>query len=102
MFIRSCWWWPWLIELGVQEVVMESTAQYWRPEWTQLEPHLVVHLAHAQSNRAPSGRKSDWRDARRLVKRQAAGELFLSYVVLELCSRTGTARLAHDHACPSS
>jgi transposase len=27
----------WLRELGVQEVVMESTAQYWRPVWTELE-----------------------------------------------------------------
>ena len=70
----------WFVELGVQEVVMESTAQYWRPLWTVLEPHLVLHLAHAQSNRAPKGRKSDWADAKRLVKRQAAGELFLSYV----------------------
>lgn len=70
----------WLIEFGVQEAVMESTAQYWRPVWTELEPHVVVHLAHAQSNRAPKGRKSDWGDAKRLLKRQAAGELFLSYV----------------------
>lgn len=70
----------WLLEQRVQEVVMESTAQYWRPLWTALEPHLVLHLAHAQSNRAPKGRKSDWADAKRLVKRQAASELFLSYV----------------------
>lgn len=70
----------WLIEVGVQEVVMESTAQYWRPVWTELEPYVMVHLAHAQSNRAPKGRKSDWGDAQRLLKRQAAGELFLSYV----------------------
>jgi transposase len=27
----------WLIELGVQEVVMESTARYWRPVWVALE-----------------------------------------------------------------
>ena len=70
----------WLRELDVKEVVMESTAQYWRPLWTVLEPHLVLHLAHAQSNRAPKGRKSDWADAKRLVKRQVAAELFLSYV----------------------
>jgi transposase len=70
----------WLRELDVKEVVMESTAQYWRPLWTVLEPHLVLHLAHAQSNRAPKGRKSDWADAKRLVKRQVADELFLSYV----------------------
>jgi hypothetical protein len=44
------------------------------------EPHVVLHLAHARSNRAPKGRKSDWADAKRFVKRQAAGELFLSYL----------------------
>jgi len=27
----------WLIEQEVQEVVMESTAQYWRPVWQTLE-----------------------------------------------------------------
>jgi len=27
----------WLIEQQVQEVVMESTAQYWRPVWHTLE-----------------------------------------------------------------
>ena len=27
----------WLIQLGVEEVVMESTAQYWKPVWGALE-----------------------------------------------------------------
>ena len=27
----------WLVELEVEEVVMESTAQYWRPVWGTLE-----------------------------------------------------------------
>jgi transposase len=27
----------WLIELQVEEVVMESTAQYWKPVWEALE-----------------------------------------------------------------
>src|ERR1700694_1164803 len=29
----------WLIEREVEEVVMESTAQYWRPVWEALELH---------------------------------------------------------------
>ena len=70
----------WLQQAEVVEVVMESTAQYWRPVWTELEPYLALHLAHAQSNRAPQGRKSDWADAKRLVKRLVADELFLSFV----------------------
>ena len=27
----------WLVEKGGEEVVMESTAQYWRPVWSALE-----------------------------------------------------------------
>src|SRR5713226_48192 len=56
----------WLVEREVEEVVMESTAQYWRPVWEALEQYWrpvrrtragaspvsgTLHLAHAQSNR---------------------------------------------------
>lgn len=71
----------WLQQRGVREVVMESTAQYWRPVWLDLEPHFgKLHLAQAQSNRAPKGRKNDYRDARRLARRLLAGELMLSFI----------------------
>jgi transposase len=70
----------WFVEKGVKEAVMESTAQYWRPVWHALERVCKLHLAQAQSNRAPKGRKRDFDDAERLVRRQVAGELFLSYV----------------------
>src|ERR1022692_4109596 len=71
----------WLRERGVTEVVMESTAQYWKPVWLDLEPHFPkLHLAQAQSNRAPKGRKNDFRDAKRLARRLLAGELMLSFV----------------------
>lgn len=70
----------WLEEMGVQEVVMESTAQYWRPVWVELERMPRRHLAQAHSNGARRGRKSDFRDAERLVRRLVAGELVLSYV----------------------
>src|SRR5882724_9028345 len=54
----------WLQERNVHEVVMESTAQYWKPIWLDLEPHFKkLHLAQAQSNRAPKGRKNDFADA---------------------------------------
>ena len=43
---------------------MESTAQYWRSVWLELEPHLRLHLGQAFSNRAPRGRKHDFKDAR--------------------------------------
>ncbi len=70
----------WLQERGVAEVVMESTAQYWKPIWLALEPHCKLNLAQAQSNRAPKGRKTDFKDAQRLVRRLIAGELILSFV----------------------
>src|SRR4029453_12343421 len=55
----------WLVEREVDEVVMESTAPYWRPVWEALELHWrrkrrpregaspmagTRHLAQAQSN----------------------------------------------------
>jgi transposase len=70
----------WLREQGVAEAVMESTAQYWKPVWYELEPHLRLHLAQAFSNRAPRGRKHDFKDAERLVRRLVADELILSFV----------------------
>jgi transposase len=85
----------WLLEQEVEEVVMESTAQYWKPVWETLERYWkplrekregtgrrsgTLHLAQAQSNRGPRGRKKDFRDAERLVKRLVARELTLSFV----------------------
>jgi len=70
----------WLRERGVKEAVMESTAEYWKPVWAELEPYMRLHLAQAFSNRAPKGRKHDFRDAERLLRRQVAGELILSFV----------------------
>jgi hypothetical protein len=70
----------WLREQGVEEAVMESTAQYWRSVWLELEPHMSLHLAQAFSNRAPRGRKHDFKDAERLARRFIAQELILSFV----------------------
>jgi hypothetical protein len=70
----------WLNQYQVVEAVMESTAQYWKPVWMELEPQMKLHLAQAQSNKAPKGRKSDLADAKRLLRRFAAGELMLSFI----------------------
>jgi transposase len=70
----------WLQEHGVAEVVMESTAQYWKPVWLALEQFFSLRLAQAWSNRAPRGKKTDFKDAQRLVRRHLAGELTLSFV----------------------
>jgi transposase len=70
----------WLEAHGVEEVVMESTGQYHKPVWLQLEERFRLHLAQAQSNRGPKGRKRDFTDALRLIKRFLSGDLILSYV----------------------
>src|SRR5881394_4118764 len=74
---------------------MESTAQYWKPVWGALERYWkpmcqsregagrmsgTLHLAQALSNRGQRGRKRDFRDAERLVKRLVSQELILSFV----------------------
>jgi hypothetical protein len=79
----------WLLEQEVEEVVMESTAQYWKPVWEALERYWkpirkkredarrrsgTLHLAQALSNRGRRGRKRDFLDAERLVKRLVARE----------------------------
>lgn len=85
----------WLLAQEVEEVVMESTAQYWQPVWGALERYWrpscqkregagpmsgKLHLAQARSNRGRRGRKKDFPDAERLVKRLVAQELILSFV----------------------
>jgi transposase len=99
----------WFAERDVEEVVMESTAQYWRPVWDALEHQWqptrrarmdatrmsgALHLAQAQSNHGPRGRKQDFPDAERLVKRLVAHELTLSFVpdVTQRLWRTVTRR----------
>lgn len=69
-----------LSERDVQEVVMESTAQYWKPVWLALEGQFKLWLAQARSNRGPRGRKTDFRDAKRSVSRLLSDDLILSYV----------------------
>jgi transposase len=70
----------WLQAHAVQELAMESTAQYWKPVWLALEGQCQLHLAQARSNRGPRGRKTDFRDAKRVVSRWLSGDLVLSFV----------------------
>ena len=70
----------WLKENHVEAVVMESTAQYWWPVWVELEQDWPLYLAQARSNAAPAGRKTDFRDAARMVRRFFSGDLRYSFV----------------------
>jgi len=70
----------WLTAQQVNTVVMESTALYWRPVWLALERQFRLLLAQARSNAAVQGRKTDYADAARLVKRLLSDDLKLSFV----------------------
>jgi hypothetical protein len=64
--------------------VWEALERSWRPK-RRTRPDAgpvsgTLHLAQAQSNRAAGGRKRDFPDAERLVKRLVAQELTLSFV----------------------
>jgi transposase len=48
--------------------------------WLALEGQCQLHLAQARSNRGPRGRKTDFRDAKRVVSRLLSGDLVLSFV----------------------
>jgi len=69
--------------------------KYWKPVWAALERYWkpirekregarrksgTLHLAQAQSKRERRGRKKDFLDAERLVKRLVARELTRSFV----------------------
>src|SRR5450432_2284601 len=85
----------WLVQQEVEEVVMESTAQYWKPVWGAMERYWkparqkregaskmcgTLHLCQAKSNHGPRGRKNDFADGERMIKRLVAQELVLSFV----------------------
>ena len=85
----------WLVQQEVEEVVMKSTAQYWKPVWGALERFWkperqkregaaqmsgTLHLCQTKSNRGPRGRKNEFADGERRIKRLVAQELVLSFV----------------------
>ena len=45
----------WLVAQEVEEVVMESTAQYWRPVWEALERYWQPRRQHARRRRPDVG-----------------------------------------------
>src|SRR3954469_24017332 len=56
----------WLVEREVDEVVMESTAQYWRPVWEAWNSIGAPSVAHAPARRRSRAR-SIWRKRSRIV-----------------------------------
>ena len=97
----------WLVEQEAEEVVMESTAQYWRPVWETLERYWkpdcpkrqganstsgTLHLAQAQSNRSARAQEGlpRCRTFGEAAGRQRTGP--------ELCARCRAASVADSHA----
>src|SRR5947208_10671307 len=72
------------IDRAILEARLGALEQYWKPSGQKRETtgpmSGTLHLAQAQSNRGPKGRKKDFPDAERLVKRLVANELTLSFV----------------------
>src|SRR6266436_1038144 len=81
----------WLRAQGVEEAVMESTAQYWRSVWLELEPYAFAVGAGVLEpcSAGPQARLQGCRAAGAAADRER--------VDLEFCARRGTAYLAqHD------
>ena len=70
----------WLLSLGVETVVMESTGVYWVPVFEVLQSAgLDVIVANARETRSVPGRKSDINDAQWLQRLHACGLLRASF-----------------------
>ncbi len=52
----------WLQQLGVSEVVMESTGSYWKPVFNVLEESFKVRLANGEEVKNRRGHKTDKKD----------------------------------------
>jgi hypothetical protein len=97
----------WLIEQQVEEVVMESTAQYWKPVWGAVERYWkpmcqsregagrmsgTLHLAQALS-KSRAARAQD-----RFSRRRTFGEAArITGASLELRARCRTTPVANTH-----
>jgi transposase len=70
----------WLLAIGIETVVMESTGVYWVPVYEVLESAgLDVMVANARETRSVPGRKSDVNDAQWLQRLHACGLLRASF-----------------------
>ena len=66
----------WLLQCGIDTVVMASTGVYWVPVFELLEQRgIQPYLVNARHVKTVPGRKSDWNDAQWLQKLHALGLL---------------------------
>ncbi|MFD1394188.1 IS110 family transposase [Lacticaseibacillus jixianensis] len=77
--LRDCG--NWLKQLGVQQVLMESTGQYWRPVWQILEPlGFKMILCNPRIIKNIPGKKTDQKDSEWLSELARYGLVTASYV----------------------
>ena len=70
----------WLREMGVTHVAMESTANYWRPVFDQLEAQCQVVLLNPQFVKQMPGRKSDTADCVWIARLLRKGMVRASFI----------------------
>lgn len=70
----------WLSEWAVEQVALESTADYWKPVFNILEDGFEVILVNAQHVKKVPGRKTDATDAEWLAELMLHGLLQASFI----------------------
>jgi transposase len=70
----------WLAEWEIEQVAMESTADYWKPIFNILEGGYEVFLVNAQHVKKVPGRKTDAKDAEWLAELMLHGLLKASFI----------------------
>jgi transposase len=70
----------WLREWEVEQVALESTADYWKPVFNLLEDSFEVVLVNAQHVKKVPGRKTDASDAEWLAELMLHGLLKASFI----------------------
>jgi transposase len=70
----------WLSEWEVEQVALESTADYWKPVFNLLEEEFEVVLVNAQHVKKVPGRKTDASDAEWLAELMLHGLLKASFI----------------------
>jgi len=70
----------WLSEWEVEQVALESTAEYWKPVFNILEDEFEVVLVNAQHVKKVPGRKTDAKDAEWLAELMLHGLLKASFI----------------------
>jgi transposase len=98
----------WLVEREVEEVMLESTAQYWRPVWEAIGAPLEAEASGARAchpdvrhapSRAGAVESWGWRTEEGFPGRRTLGEApGRPRADLKLCARRRATPLADGHA----